>query len=104
MLEVRYNTETGEVTGWCGDEEDFGNLQPRWGIEAIAVLDIPIPDKPLDAYLISNPDTIIELVANPAYTPPWDFKADWEAAKAIPGIPERNNAMLLVIGRFLGWE
>ena len=67
MLEVRFDTETKELTAWCADEEQFGNLD-REG-NTVAILDIPIPDKPLRAWLfdeanqtlIDNPDYISEI-------------------------------------------
>lgn len=42
MLEVRYDLETGKVTGWCGDPEQFGNLPFRPG-EEVALIDDAIP-------------------------------------------------------------
>lgn len=67
MLEVRYNTETKEVTGWCGDNNQFGNLKDRGG-EAIVILDILIPDKPLNAWLYDEASN--SLIENPNYIPP----------------------------------
>lgn len=74
MLEIRYNIDTKEVTGWCGDSKQFGNLKDR-GNEAIVVLDIPIPEKSGDAYLYNG----ITLVPNPDYVEPepvFDAKAE----------------------------
>jgi len=68
MLEVRYNINTSEVTGWCGDEAEFGNLQARWGVEAVVVLDISVPDKPLDAYLFNTANKT--LMENPSFIEP----------------------------------
>lgn len=65
MLEIRYNRNTEELTGWCGDEAQFGNLKDR-GSEAIIVLDIPIPDEPLEAWLFDGE----KLVPNPDYIEP----------------------------------
>lgn len=67
MLEIRYNRKTGEVTGWWGSR--FGNHEAKLKnrpSETIVTLDIPIPDKPLGAWLFdeatqslkSNPDYI----------------------------------------------
>lgn len=67
MLEIRYIKTTGELTGWCGDEKQFGNLKDR-GDEAIIVLDIPIPEKGCDAYLYD--EVTQSLVPNPDYVEP----------------------------------
>jgi len=64
MLEVRYNTDTKQLTAWCGDETQFGNLE-REG-HTVVILDILIPNKPLAALLfhfgtqslIDNPDYV----------------------------------------------
>ncbi|KKL17998.1 hypothetical protein LCGC14_2479940 [marine sediment metagenome] len=52
MLEIRYNKQTKELTGWWGSR--FGNhdikLKNRPN-EAIVALDISIPDKSPDAWL-----------------------------------------------------
>ena len=67
MLEVRFNIVTRELTGWWGSR--FGNeeikLKDRPD-EAIIMLDIPIPDKPLDAWLYDS----FHLVPNPDYVEP----------------------------------
>lgn len=68
MLEVRYNTDTKELTGWSGDPEQFGILNRGWDNEAIVILDIPIPDKPLEALLFD--ETTQTLVDNPDYVEP----------------------------------
>lgn len=64
MVEIRYNTKTGEVTGWWGSR--FGNhdvkLRNRPD-EAIVGLDIPIPDKPTEAWLCDG----VKLTPNPDY-------------------------------------
>ena len=73
MLELRYNTATKEPTAWCGDERQFGNLQ-REG-HTVIILDIAIPDKPLDAWLFDND----KLIPNPSYVelePVMDYKAE----------------------------
>lgn len=63
MLEVRYNTGTKEVTAWCGDERQFGNLE-RDG-NTVVILDIPIPTKPLEALLYD--EATQTLMENPDY-------------------------------------
>lgn len=66
MLEIRYNLDTREITGWCGDPAQFGNLDRGWPTEEIDILDIPIPPKPLEAYLYEDG----VLSDNPDYRPP----------------------------------
>lgn len=66
MLEIRYRTDTKELTAWCGDEKQFGNLDRDRAEEATVVLDIPIPSKPLEAWLFDGN----KLVLNPDYTEP----------------------------------
>jgi len=53
MLEVRYNKITLEITGWCGDSNQFGNLKDR-GNEEILILDISIPPKSCWNYIFEN--------------------------------------------------
>lgn len=80
MLEVRYNTITKELTGWCGDPMQFGNLKDR-GNEAIVVLDIAVPDKPLDAWLCDGKS----ILPNPGYIepiPPRNLAAEIDKLKA----------------------
>ena len=67
MLEVRYNTQTGEVTGWWGNR--WGNEEAKLKNrpdEAIAMLDIGISDKPLNAWLSDGK----KLSPNPDYVEP----------------------------------
>ena len=68
MLEVRYNTDTKQLTAWCGDPDSFGNLDRGRGEEAIVVLDIPIPDKPMEALLYD--EATQTLIDNPDYVEP----------------------------------
>ena len=52
MLEVRYNTITNQVTGWWGNRHGNHSLKLKnRPHEAIVELDVPIPDKPIDAWL-----------------------------------------------------
>lgn len=71
MLEVRFIKSTKELTGWWGSR--FGNhpakLKNRPD-EAMVTLNIGIPEKPLGAYLIQNPDTNPMLIPNPSYVEP----------------------------------
>lgn len=65
MLEIRYNTDTKRVSGWCGDEKEIGLLGNRAG-EEITIIDMGVPSGPLAAYLydpigkslIDNPDFV----------------------------------------------
>lgn len=66
MLKIRYNTETKKLTAWCGDETQFGNLE-REG-HTVVVLDIPIPEKPMEALLYD--ETTQTLIDNPDYVEP----------------------------------
>lgn len=68
MLEVRYNTDTKELTAWCGDSEQFGNLDRGRDNEAIVILDIPIPTKPIQALLFD--EATQTLIDNPDYVGP----------------------------------
>lgn len=69
MLEVRYIKAIGEITGWCGDETQFGNLD-RGRNEAIVILDVPLPTKPINAllydgkHIMNNPDYVEILPRN----------------------------------------
>lgn len=66
MLEIRYNKNTGELTGWWGNR--FGNKKAKLKNrpdEAIVMLDIPIPDKPLEAWLFDEATQV--LIPNPDY-------------------------------------
>ena len=65
MLEVRYNTNTKELSGWWSSSK-LGNHEAKLKNKpdyAIALLDIPIPDKPLEAWLYNGR----KLVPNPNY-------------------------------------
>ena len=64
MLEIRYQKKTGLVTAWWGDRH--GNHEAKLKNrpnETMAMLDIPIPDKPLDAWLFDSG----KLIPNPDY-------------------------------------
>ena len=68
MLELRYNKQTGEVTGRCGDSKQFGNLKKRWGVEEIVILDISLPTKSIEALLYD--ETTGTIIDNPNYVEP----------------------------------
>jgi len=82
MLEVRYNTDNKNPTAWCGDEAQFGNLDRGLPDEAIVVLDIPIPSKPMEALLYD--EATQSLIPNPDYIEPVyrDFGAEIDEMKA----------------------
>ena len=64
MLEVRYNVQTKDILGWCGDENQFGLLDKGRADEAIAILDVPFPDRLPQAYLFD--EVTQTLVDNPS--------------------------------------
>ena len=67
MLEVRFNLNTGEVTGWWGNRH--GNRSVKLNNrpdEALAYIDISVPDKPLGAWLCDG----TKLTPNPDYVEP----------------------------------
>jgi len=67
MIEIRYNKNTRKLTGWWGSR--FGNHEVKLKNrpdEAMAMLDIPIPDKPLGAWLFDSN----KLIPNPDYVEP----------------------------------
>ncbi len=67
MLEVRYNKTTKELTGWWGNRHGNEDVKLRnRPNEAIALLDIPIPDKDLAAWLFDTD----KLIPNPSYVEP----------------------------------
>lgn len=81
MLEVRYNNESKQLTAWCGDEKQFGNLK-REG-HTVIILDIPIPKEPREALLYN--ETTQNLVDNPDYIepkPPFDVRVEIDGLKA----------------------
>ena len=94
MLELRYHMGTKHVTGWCGDEKQFGNLRLRQG-ERIVVIDIPVPPFDSKAYLFDKPTQ--SLVSNPEYSPRPDWQALWQAATT-------QEEKLSVLARRLGLE
>jgi len=104
MLEVRYNTDTKEITAWCGDEAQFGNLE-REG-HAVVILNIPIPSQEAGAYLFD--EATQALIDNPDYidpTPPDVIRAR-EILATSPSVitqPEMWELMR-IFGRKLGFN
>ena len=83
MLEIRYIKTNGKVTAWCANKSRFGKLDRGRSEETTTILDIPIPDKPLKAWLYNNGTQ--SLVANPDYikpAPPKDFAAEIDELRA----------------------
>ena len=82
MLEIRYNKTTKELTGWWGDRHGNEDVKLKnRPDEAMAMLDIPIPDEPLDAWLF-DVDT---LIPNPTYVelpPPRNLLVEIDELKA----------------------
>uniref|UniRef100_A0A6M3KHB7 Uncharacterized protein n=1 Tax=viral metagenome TaxID=1070528 RepID=A0A6M3KHB7_9ZZZZ len=70
MLEVRYDKKTGELTAWCGDDKQFGNLDKGRIDEVIVLLDTPVPKKLISALLYDKATN--KLINNPNYIEPKD--------------------------------
>lgn len=66
MLEIRYLIATGELTAWNGDEKTFGRLDRGRATEEITIVDAPIPDEELRAWLFDGD----KLIPNPNYVEP----------------------------------
>lgn len=66
MLEVRYLKDTGELTGWCGDVEQFGKLDRGRDTEDVVTLTEDVPAGPLAAFKYDGD----KLATNPDYVPP----------------------------------
>ena len=82
MLEIRYNNNTKELTGWWGNRHGNHDVKLRKRPnEKIALLDIPISDKPLEAWLCDGK----KLMPNPDYVeaePPRDLEAEIDELRA----------------------
>lgn len=83
MLEIRYDKGTKVLTGWWSSRlgNHKGKLKNRPN-EAIVKLDIPIPDKPLGAWLCDGEN----LAPNPNYIEPLPSR---DLAKEVDEINER---------------
>jgi len=68
MLEVKYIIETGVITAWAGSPEQTGGHYEPEASEAVAVLDIPNPEKGCEAYLYD--EATQTLIPNPDYVEP----------------------------------
>ena len=82
MLEIRYKKVTKELTGWWFNRrgKHKAKLKNRPN-QAIATLDIPVPDKPLGAWLFDGD----KLIPNPDYIepePPRDLATEIDELKA----------------------
>jgi len=71
MLEIRYLRSTGQVTAWCGDEMQFGNLDRIRDDEDILITLDAVPDVSIDRCLMKDgnlvilPEPILSLVLTP---------------------------------------
>jgi len=54
MLEVRYIAKTGQVTAWCGDERQFGNLDRYRKGEFVRILEVDLPHASIEAVKIDQ--------------------------------------------------
>lgn len=84
MLEVRYNKTTKELTGWWSSRHGNHEVKLRnRPDERMAMLDIPVPDKDLEAWLYDKVNR--KLMPNPNYIepkPPRDLEAEIDELKA----------------------
>ncbi len=82
MLEIRYNNNTKELTGWWGNRHGNHDVKLKnRPDEKMALLDIPIPDKPLGAWLLGKD----KLIPNPSYVesePPRDLLKEIDELRA----------------------
>lgn len=65
MIEVRYNKAARQVTGWCGDPRQFGNMREREN-EAIILLEVPLPLGSAESYLLN--EALDGFIDNPEFT------------------------------------
>ncbi|GAI36250.1 unnamed protein product, partial [marine sediment metagenome] len=63
-----YDKITKVVTGWCGDEDQFGKLGDREGREVIVILNINPPPRPCRSFLYE--EATESLIGNPDYPQP----------------------------------
>ena len=84
MIEIRHDINTGELTGWWGNRHGNHDIKLKnRPSEAMAELDITVPDKPLGAWLYD--EATQSLVLNPEYTEPEpaiDFGAEIAGLKS----------------------
>ena len=82
MLEVRYDTATKALTGWWGDRHGNHDVKLKnRPDEKMALIDIPVPDKPSGAWLFDKG----KLIDNPAYVevePPRDLETEIDELRA----------------------
>ncbi len=82
MLEIRYNRATKELTGWWGTRHGNHDVKLKnRPNEKIVLLDISIPDKPLEAWLCDGK----KLIPNPDYLepePPRNLEAEIDELRA----------------------
>lgn len=80
MLEIRYVTATGRITGWRSDSPGELTLENHPG-EALASIDAPKPLNISEAWLYD--EATQSLVANPAYIEPYNPNPDRIRAKEL---------------------
>ena len=82
MLEVRFNPTTRKLTGWWGNRHGNHDVKLKSRPdERIVLLDIPIPDKPLGAWLCDGK----KLTLKPEYVeprPPRNLLAEMDELRA----------------------
>ena len=92
MLEIRYNKTTKELTGWWADRQGNHDVKLKnRPDEKMALLDIPIPSKPSDAWLCDGK----KLTANPDYVepaPPRNLLAEIDELRAEIGRLRKPDA------------
>ncbi len=86
MLELRYVKATGAVTGWCGDPEQFGNLDRGRAAEDVVTLVADIPGGSLESVWYDGS----KLVPNPDYVPPSPAR---DLAAKINGLDNRLDKL-----------
>lgn len=105
MLEVRYIKDTGVVTGWCGDEKQFTNLDRGRDTEAIVLLDIPIPAESCGTYLFDKATQT--LVNNPEFpSPDLDYDRACELLATSSSVITQPEIweLLRIFGKKLGYR
>jgi len=81
LLEVIYDTTTGEVRAWNADTSVKGNLKPREG-QKVVILDTNLPSFESDWYRVDFIKQ--EIIGNPNYksVPPRNLLAELDELKA----------------------
>lgn len=86
MLEVRYVTATGQLTGLCYDESQFGNLDRERHTETVVIIQTSIITSSLEAYLFDVATQ--NLIPNPTFSPDPDLaRLEYLLSTSPPLIP-----------------